>query len=600
MSRMIGLDFEGDRVTAVELAGGKPPLVGATFQATLPGSLSVKNSESLGNWLKEGLAKAGFRAADAVVVLSRGRMNIKLLDVPAGPADELPAMVTFSVEGELAAPSGEGVLDFQSASNGDGATVLAAMASAEEVNAIAAMVKAAKLNCRHIAPRAYADHFAAEQSFDLFGHHATLVVAPQAGLVEISAWRTDNLTAYRSIPLSTGEDPGKRILAEIRRTLAAVRSGDRPLAADRIGVVGNGVELAQAIKDSTQMPVLHIDPCATFSASDLSNQPGYTSAMVAAWRELVDADWPLDFLKPKRPIVKRDTRRPVLIMGAALALLLPIGGYSYAKYLNAVKTNRIAYLAQQVQVVEAENAKLRPTVQRHDVIKQWTDGDVNWIHELQALAAVLPDTTDAFIRQIDMHSNEGRAEGQKPGTITIEGLAKDQSIMNEANSRNAADATGHYAPTPRGSNFTTERVDYQHSFKVDLAVTPLKDKEYLELKKTGHERFAKSIPEGKRRDPVALGNSIAAKTAAGSTSTVLRTDQRTGASTTETGGRNNRGNRSNVTGTEEPAAATVDPVDRFVATIKSLSFEEREKFINGKVPSFLRAKVRKKLNETKQ
>ena len=59
------------------------------------------------------------------------------------------------------------------------------------------------------------------------------------------------------------------------------------------------------------------------------------------------------------------------------------------------------------------------------------------------------------------------------------------------------------------------------------------------------------------------------------------------------------GSGSNSDSETDPASETTDPVTRMVEELKGLSYEERGKRIN-KAPSFLRNRVRQKLEEARK
>jgi hypothetical protein len=237
-------------------------------------------------------------------------------------------------------------------------------------------------------------------------------------------------------------------------------------------------------------------------------------------------------------------------------------------------------------------AALRPTLDRHRVIKDWADAEQDWLSELAQLSATFPDTSQAYLTSLELYAGQG----DKPGSLKLEGKASGQTVITAAQREWANDKEPHYKVSPRGMDPTKDSSQYPWRFGLDLATaTELPNSETTLT--AWADVTGKLVPEGKKRVEVAFENKSASPIAADSAKAVSDSKE----SKKELKKAAKRESRESAGGeaggsSGESAEESADPAARLVAKLKGLSVDEREKEI-AKAPKFLQARIRRMIKE---
>lgn len=604
MPRLIGLNIVGNWLLAVEVRSGSGrPSVSAAFASKLPAELIPDNVPRLGSWLAGEFSRRGLAASEAVAILGRNLVSSKTVKVPVCPENELAALVAFAVEGEFQAPAGAGsgpsggggggILDYQAGPEVDGEReILAAMVPATVVESVRGMLGAANIACKRIGPRAYATRYVWRPRNPPHEGESVLVVAVGADSLDLALWNGAYLLLSRSVPLSTGEEAGPRVALEARRTLAAAQSQSALPAEPRIAVCGAksqsiaeavakalGKSVGQEVESFSLDTRIALPAIATdgleLSAEDLGQGGEFLAAVGAAWSVLDGHDWPIDFQNPKRPIKARDTTKGVLALAGVLAAVILFAGIWTIRGRFQDRDRRIKFHADELTRLNQELSAYQPILQRHRVIKQWADGEKDWLVELTELAARFPATDEAYLTGLEASAGQPA----KPASFKLDGRAKDQALVTAAQRRWANEADRRYQVSPRGVDPVADGSDFAWRFGLELAVFPSLPSGGADRTETWRESVARLTPEGKSRIPATLA--VARKPSGASA------EASAPASTAAPAPKPSEPKKD---------SASSDPVKRLVDKIRALPIEEREKEIE-KAPAYLRARLRKMIKE---
>lgn len=594
MPSVLGVNFMGSWVLAVEVkTNGRRPKITAAHAAKLPHELAPANADRLGNWLKGELKTHGFHASDAVCAVGRNLVSLRSVKVPNCPDAELPAIVRFAIEGESQAPLDDLVLDFQHPEGTDEEReVLTATMSSGAVTAITTMLRVAGLTVKRVSLRALGAQFACSlgKLSGMSGWNLLLSLGAEAN--DLSLWNGKQLILSRSMPVN-GDDAVTRVIADVRRTLGAFHSQYPDAAIGKILTCGKrSAEIADAVAGATGEPtsplqfseILDVEKLSSLVTNsefeNIAEGGEFIATAGCAWREAEGADWPIDFLHPKRVVLARNHRKSIAALGGALAALLLVGVVFQTRQTFADRDRRIALYANELTQINQQLSSLRPTLDRHKVLKDWADGNMNWLVELTAVTAAFPPTEEAYLTGLELYA--GRTG--KPGSMKIDGRAKGQNIVTSAQKNWARD--DRYLVAPRGIDPATDTPEFPWRFGFDLTMRPLPAKEIADHALEWTRLASLEPPEGRKRMEAAIG----AKAKAPS----------------ETPQANSKAARrgSNEKSSPPPAAepssdeSSGDPVARLVEKLKAMPIDDREAEI-AKAPKFLQARIRKMLKEAK-
>jgi hypothetical protein len=192
-------------------------------------------------------------------------------------------------------------------------------------------------------------------------------------------------------------------------------------------------ELKSAIHEKTQIPTVGFDPTiAPGLRVTVAERPEhiehYAAAMGAAAAELSRRKPVIDFLNPRRPVVKkRDLRKP--LFAAAVAVLLVLFGFGGSWYVLRQQNKKIVKLQEELNTELADNAGKgnRPGVDQiiGEVaeLDEWQAIRANWLDEIAWVSEKMltPDdiiidkfrgteTADGF--RIELNSRMTKAKSQ--------------------------------------------------------------------------------------------------------------------------------------------------------------------------------------------
>ena len=362
----------------------------------------------IGEKLQSALSERGVSRAEMVGLVCRQDAEIREVAVPPAPDDELPDLVRFQAKNVFASLNDSWLFDFVPLAHieGEPLNVLAVAIPPHVRDMFEQISSAAGLKLKRLVFRPFAlcDLF----SGMLAGEDRRLLMLPVDGRFDAMVTSGSQMVAARSFNINRDAEPqavARQAVVEIRRTIASSRGALHGGEIQQI-IVGGAKEqwsdLESQLKEKLELPIVFfapmgcIDP-AQFTAPEMPQFPERYSATIGALvRESNSSKHGVDFLNPRRPVVKkRDYRKLLVPLAVAAMLFLMAGGYGW--YV----------LNEQAKVIEAKRDELDNERKLNNgtdliigevgVMDEWQAGKVNWMDDLAFISEKLLTPDDVII-----------------------------------------------------------------------------------------------------------------------------------------------------------------------------------------------------------
>jgi len=302
--------------------------------------LQHENSEEAAiSDLTEEVSRLGIGKSDTVAVVRRTDVELRLLDVPPAPKNELPAMVKFAAKNEFASLNDSWLLDFVRLS-GDATTpgqVLAAGLSPENKARIQKAVEAAGLRLKKIAfrPLAVAKHL----SVQLADQNLRLLIEQDPNRANISLFDGYSMLAARTIRFRSNAI-AETLEQEVKRTVAvANKSADQLNEILLLGSIETIAPIGESLSKSLgiQHRVIDVgrDPAFGKKLKSIDRNYRYVPLLGALSEEQLGVTPSMDFLNPRKVEIQKSDYSKWYLSAAAIALgLLLLLGFGYWQLSN--------------------------------------------------------------------------------------------------------------------------------------------------------------------------------------------------------------------------------------------------------------------------
>jgi Tfp pilus assembly PilM family ATPase len=413
----IALEFDDSRI---RVAAARLVAKRVRLQHALLIDIDQEDANNASEKLKQALANRRIGKADALVIVQRSCVEIRELNLPPAPDNELPDMVRFIARNEFASLNDSWLLDFVPLSNDPAAPrkVLASGLSPERQKQVLKIVEGAGLKVKHILLRPF-------ESFSLM--QPQLAAGKRSLLVDLGDTQVDmmvsvdrSVVATRTVRVAerVSESRTNQILSEINRTALSSENvlGNRGI--EEVILLGDSVEstdLADRIRQRMQVEVRVVHPFDLIDR-DLNQAPAgqpaqYSALLGSLLQQAAGTRHAIDYLNPRRPVVKTNVRQRVYLFGglaAAIALLASLFGW----WLLRSQGLEIAALNQKLeQIVERNkgdqaNPGVEQIIGEVNTIDDWKLSGINWLDEIYEDSKrfltpddAIVDVFDASIRQ---------------------------------------------------------------------------------------------------------------------------------------------------------------------------------------------------------
>lgn len=339
---------------------------------------------------------------DALVSLGRGLSEIRVINVPVVPDNELPEIVRFQAIRQFNNCTEDSPVDYLPLTeSGEEKRVLAATVPKVAIDNLKFGCQAAGLTVKGIKLRGTCTT-ALSHSIDANRkNYIILDPADRSFNLEVIAY--GKLCLTRTVR-SLAKDQSTQIVREIRRTLAAANNQISDYEARSVVVFGDESDfegLRGAIETDLQFEVEFINPFD--HASGLSEKPSNAGSYASLVGLLVDytskATETIDWLNPRRKSSHAgDSRVKWLAAGAAAILLIGLIALGYL--ILAQKTNQIKQINDQIaanQKTDKQNEEIIANVKK---IEKFENTQAVWLRELANLSEDFPDPDFAILNNI--------------------------------------------------------------------------------------------------------------------------------------------------------------------------------------------------------
>jgi Tfp pilus assembly PilM family ATPase len=441
MSHWVAVEGDGRtlRVLCVRQSAGKltidhrfsVPLPEVEGEAHSTASVPATFFPRLAAVLGPALAERGIRRGELLVAMGRTGVELRTIDVPFVPDDELPELVRMQATQVFTPTASPSLVDFVPIDFGDQQiTVLAASLPSEVYDGLKGLADALRLKLASVTLRTVS----AARLLAYCGRHPgeSLVICRSQEQVDLVAMLEGRPVFVRNTRIP-GESIDAGLALEVRRTLLAIASRHSDEAVDRLVLWGTEDEsgaIARHLRESLAMEVEVLDP---FAAEDVEtpglppvDDAGAYASLVGMLCEHRHARHAIDFQNPKRRVEPPKFSQRTLVYGGIAAAIALVFAGAFAWRLMSLNSE-IAALQTDIGDLKLLQEKAGEIVERTDWVQAWTEEDYVWLDELRVVSERMPPAEKALVLE---WSNSVAADGE--GTINMALVVDEPETISEA------------------------------------------------------------------------------------------------------------------------------------------------------------------------
>ncbi|WP_425616408.1 hypothetical protein NA78x_000054 [Anatilimnocola sp. NA78] len=393
----------------------------------------------IGTLLGKELQQRGIPKGDALIAVGRANLELRFLNTPPAPVDELPDLVRFQAMRQFTTLGDDWPLDYSPLGNtaDGGASVLATAVSPEIVAQIRGVCVAAGLTASHLVLRPFAAASLLRASTQ--DERCRLTVDMLGEDADLAVLIGPNVVYPRTVRLPSSEAPpevrSRALLGEVRRTIVAAQNQLGGRRVEEIIVFGDErkfLEMQASWKTELQMDVKVVDP---FSAVEVAEslqraRPSVPGAFAPLLGLLADEAagraHTIDFLNPRKRPPAVNHNRIYQIAGGVLAagflLLCMLGWWNLASMDSQIsKLNK--QKRDQKKLIEQGS----PALKRAAELDKFAAADVNWLDELERLSQRFPTAEQARVEDL-LALSKANTGG---GNLVVQGVAAEPETISE-------------------------------------------------------------------------------------------------------------------------------------------------------------------------
>ncbi len=501
MAELIALEWDASEV---RLAVAKT--YGSSIHVERLDSVALGSAEDPTERLQEAIASLVGdlgSTGEVLVNIHRGDTELRLMELPSIPVDELAEVVHMQAVRHFTALNDEWTIDFLPLDGKDEnettQRVLAAALDPEVLRGINENCHPAGVSPRRMAIRSFSGASAwvrrdrmspTSLLVDLLDQEVDLTVVHQRQAVLSRNARLPRLNPPGSQASEATDNPGvaddemvmggdsqspqgtinvSLLQGEIRRTIVAANnqlSGDH---VEKIVLLGSDSQLAEQLADGLDLSVELYDCLDQFDYSGTApNHPERFTALLGLLADEAAGQPPaLDFLNPRQPprVATRGekTVRYGLLSFVGLAVVTVLVGSLYYVKSGAVSEKVAESVDLDKQITDAATIGAK-----RKLIETFVDTNVVWLDEISLLSDHFPSSDDAIVRNMHL-SNPTGAGGRISMDVNVSAAEKVGPMENELRRYFAAVRSDGIKPDEDDPNYKTR-------FKQTVDVLPRKFK----------------------------------------------------------------------------------------------------------------------------
>lgn len=414
MPKKLAIDWDDSeiRLVAAQCSGGSVKITDAALVPIQDGDVAAT--------LTQAIADRGLENTETLVAIGRGKAELRDLQLPVVPDDELPDMVRFQAIRSFASAGDSAAVDYLVTNRtSENISMLAAAVGPSTLDSIQKVAGTATLTTKRIALRPLAAASLYLSTNNITGE--TVMIDLLADDAEIVVARGGKVIFVRTVRMPTS-NRGKALVGELKRSLIACGSDQSPEKVILWGRQSVHESEAAELAASAGVQVEVVDPFDLVSVessvqSQLPIHVGRLAPLVGLLKnDESGADRLIDFLNPRKRVIEEpNPLRRIAMVAIPVAIALLLTFLAYKKLDNLDK--KIALLktsnAQMKPKVDDANERVAKTARVDDFL----DGNVNWLEELRRLTSQMPPSDKMIVKSI-LGTSDVRKGG---GTLTVAG-----------------------------------------------------------------------------------------------------------------------------------------------------------------------------------
>jgi Tfp pilus assembly PilM family ATPase len=437
MAQLFALEWDSREIRLMVASGrGRQIVIEQAF--SIPCEIDAAggdSAEQIGRRIAGELDARGLGRAEAVIAVSRNSIELRQLQLPPAPDDDLPEMVRFQASREFNELDDKWLLDFVPI---DGTadtprTVLATAIAPAVLRQIEAVCEHAGLKMRRLLlrPCETASLLAGMKSIP--SGKVVLLVDPLGVEADLTTVVDGTAVFMRTTRFSSDPPPFAPLVGEIRRTMAAASNQLGGRKVESILLCGDQPahrELARAIQAELELEVGLFDPFADVKLGSAliaspPEHPGRFAPLVGMLlAELKPARHAVDFLHPRRRPPPPDHRKKWMIAAAAAGVLL-VCYIIYCRIDHALRAAEVDRLQAESKSYDEQIAEAKKVSGNTADIAKWADEEVIWLDRLYTLNQSFPVAHDAMVNSLVANS------ALRGGQIDLKGLVRKDDDLQQ-------------------------------------------------------------------------------------------------------------------------------------------------------------------------
>jgi hypothetical protein len=441
MSRhhQIVVQFDGSLMRAIEVdLGGRRSTVTRAVVDSVPEGIEG-DAAAIGEWIGGALRSAGFDGRSAIWAVGRESLALRRLELPRASPAELPGMVRLAMQKEPALESAGAVIDFLAAGRRtapDGTVsvpVLAAGLPGATLERIRTWASAS-LDAASMLPR-----FLGAIEIVAAGDRNVAIFDVTGNGLECTVLQEGTVAWSRAAPIEGGTGSAA---AEAKRTWLAFRLAEPTLEVSEACVIGPEKPAAEIVATLGRVAGVPVRPAETGDRVEAlrSVDPEILAMCLPlvglAWLE--DRESRIDFASPRREPDLAANRRRRAIIGAGVAVLAALGGWTLGNQERKSFLSRVEELREKATAALPEHQRFKRDSYRLKHLETWASVRPDWLDHALYLHRFAPDAKqvvlDGWNGSLDVsdveYGRDRRWSVESQLKVTLDGEARDREVAD--------------------------------------------------------------------------------------------------------------------------------------------------------------------------
>lgn len=484
MPKYAAIEFDGD-IARVLVA----KTTGTSFQISSAFDVAVENSaegegEEFGRGLAQEIGKKVGRC-EALISFGRGLSELRVINVPVVPDNELPEIVKFQAIRQFSNSTDDAPVDFLPLNDSaDEKRVLAATIPKATLEDLKSVCTNAGLMVKSIKLRATCTT-ALSQSINP-DRKNYIIVDPSENSFNLEVVSFGKLCLTRTVRSAPG-DQATQIVREIRRTLAAAKNQVAEFDTKSIVVFGdeaNFTGLRSQVETDLQFDVDFINPFDHVKGLSVQpEKPGRFASLVGLLTAHCGSSTnTIDFLNPRKKTTDKGDNRVKMLAAIAVSVLV-VGLCALAYLMLSMKSSKIAKIEAEIQSKVGADKDAQELIGDIEQIESFENEQAIWLKELANLSEKFMQPDHAILNSATFTLNAGRKDAS--AKIDANGFLQ-SGELSEMLGKNIREKEGYDAKLENVVMITDKERDqdiYSHKFKVRVNRPPVLDQPILDEKK---------------------------------------------------------------------------------------------------------------------